>query len=111
MLIITEMVCEIIVPDNLEYGFLKCHLPADAIDIDLEVRVMKEIHFYGKDYISQVSKCIPCGAEVRPYQELKKKIAYYFKRKKIRSSEARSLYPKALQKKKYLVNLTPVGNN
>ena len=32
------------------YGFLKCSLPADTIDVDLEVRTPRRIHTYKKNY-------------------------------------------------------------
>ena len=52
MLSITEMAFQLTVSCNLESGFLRCHLPADTIDIDLKVRNMKGIHVYIKDYES-----------------------------------------------------------
>ena len=75
----TEMAFQLTVSCNLDYGLLKCHLPSDTVDVDLKVRTMKGVHVYRKDYKSQVNKCIPWGVEVRPYPEIKIKMADYLK--------------------------------
>ena len=51
------MACELSIQCDLVYGFLKCALPEDTIDVDLKVHTLKEIHTFKKDYKSQTSKC------------------------------------------------------
>ena len=35
---------------DLMYGFLKCALQEDTIDVDLKVHTLKGIHTFRKDY-------------------------------------------------------------
>ena len=46
MLMIIEMAYQCTASCNLEYEFLKHHLPVDTTDIDLKIRSMKDIHVY-----------------------------------------------------------------
>ena len=62
---------------GLVYGFFKCALPEDTIDVPLKVHTLKGIHTFRKDYKLQTAKCSPWGTEVQPYQSLKKKIVEF----------------------------------
>ena len=44
------MACKLAMQCNLLYGFLKCALPEDMIDVDLKVQTLKGINTYKKDY-------------------------------------------------------------
>ena len=59
---------------DLTYGFLKCAIPEDAVDVDLKVHTLKGIHTFRKDYKSQMNKCSPWGTKVQPYPSLEKKM-------------------------------------
>ena len=58
---------------DLVFGFSKCTLLEDMIDVDLKVCMLKGIHTFKKDNKSQTSRC-PWGAEVQPFFTLRKKI-------------------------------------
>ena len=68
------MACKLSTQCDLVYGFLKCALLEDTIDVDLEVCTWKGIHTFRKDYKSQTTKCSPWGTKVQPYPSWKKKI-------------------------------------
>ena len=57
---------------NLVYGFLKCTLSDDMIDVGLKVCMLKGNHAFKKNYQSQTSRCSLWGAEVKPYPTLEK---------------------------------------
>ena len=44
------MACELLMQCDFIYGFLKCALPADTMDVDLKVCTLKVIHTFRKDY-------------------------------------------------------------
>ena len=48
---------------NLVYGFLKCALPEDTIDVDLKVYTLKGIHTFKKDYKSPKPSNVVCGEQ------------------------------------------------
>ena len=56
------MACKLAVQCNLMYEFLKCALPENTIETDLKVCMLKGIHTFTKDYMSQTSKCSPWGS-------------------------------------------------
>ena len=59
---------------DLFFGFLKCALTEDTIDVDLKVHTLIGKHTIRKDYKSQMTKCIPWGNEVQLYPSSKKKM-------------------------------------
>ena len=68
------MACESLMQCDLVYGFLKCALPQDTINVDLKVHTLNRIHTFRKDYKTQTTKCHLWGTEVQPYPLLKKKM-------------------------------------
>ena len=68
---------------DLMYGFLKCALPEDTIDVDLKVCMLKGIYTFKKDYKSQTSKSSLCRAEVQPYPTLRKRMVEFMCRRQI----------------------------
>ena len=65
------------------YGFLKCALPEDMIDVDHKFHILKGIQTFKKDYKFQTSKCSQWGAEVQPYPKLRKKMVDFMCRRQI----------------------------
>ena len=72
------MACKLSMQCDLIFGILKCTLPEDTIDVDLNVCTLRGIHTFGKDR-TQIIKCRPWGTMVKPYPSLKKKIAEFMK--------------------------------
>ena len=68
------MACKLAMQCNLIYGFLRCAIQEDMIDVHLKVCMLKGIHTFKKDYKSQTSRCSLWGAEVQPYPALRKKM-------------------------------------
>ena len=64
---IAEMAYSLTVTCNLDCGFLRFSLPADIIDVNLKVRILKGINIYRKYFKTKMSKCSPYRSEVRPY--------------------------------------------
>ena len=50
------MASEITPTCDLIFGYLRCNLLKDTIDIDLKVHTLRGIHTYKKDLSSQVNK-------------------------------------------------------
>ena len=46
------MTCDHAIQCVMVYGFLKCGLPEDTIDVDLQFYMLKGIHMFKKDYKS-----------------------------------------------------------
>ena len=61
------MTSELMTQCDIIFGFLKCALPDNAIDVDLKVCTLKGIHTFQKDYKLQTMKCSPWGNEVQSY--------------------------------------------
>ena len=73
------MASEITPTCNLIFGYLRCNLPKDTIDIELKVCTLKRIHTYKKDRDSQVNKYNPWGSEITPFPSLKKKMTEFMR--------------------------------
>ena len=58
---------------------LRCSLPKDIIDIDLQIHTLRGIHTYKKDRSSQVNKYSPWGTEITPFPSLKKKMMEFMR--------------------------------
>ena len=66
------MACKLLMQCDLIFGFLKCALPDDTIDVDLKVCTPKGMHAFRKDYKMQMTKFSLWGTEVQSYPSLKK---------------------------------------
>ena len=88
MLMIGEKVVHhLTVTCNLDYGFLKYSLPADTID----VRNLKRIHLYKKDFKTQISNCSQWGSKERPCPdfEMQMKVCPHRRKQTNRKCEGR----------------------
>ena len=67
------MASEITPTCYLVFGYLRCNLLRDTIDIELKICTLRGNHIYGKDRRSQVNKYSPWGSEITPFPSLKKR--------------------------------------
>ena len=63
------------------YGYLRCNLPRDTIDIDLKIHSLRGIHTYKKDRGTQVNKYSPLGSNTTPLLSLKKKMTEFVRQR------------------------------
>ena len=77
------MVCKLAIQCNVVYGFIKCALPEDMINVDLMIHTLNGIHTFKKDYKSQNSKCSLWRAKVQPCAILRKKMVEFMCRRQI----------------------------
>ena len=96
------MACELAMQCELVYGFLKCALPEDRIDMYLKVHTLKGIQTFKKDYKSKTSKCSPWGSQVHLYPTLRKKMVEFMLRRQITFSPYanKTYHPKPKNKPK-----------
>ena len=98
----------------LIFGFLKCAIPEDRMNVSLKVCIVKGIHTFKKDYKSQISKCSQWGAEVQTYPALRKKMTQFMHRTQAATTPyANNTYQPKLQKnprKRNLVQRTSKPN-
>ena len=66
---------------DLTFGLLRCGFPADTIDVDLKVHMLKGINAY-QDYKRQIILYRPQGTEVQPYPSFGRKMTEFLNRKK-----------------------------
>ena len=63
------------------FGFLRCGLPEDIIDIDFKIHTIQGFHTYKGECDSCTNKLRPLGIHVMPFEPLKERI-YKFRRQK-----------------------------
>ena len=80
------MVCDLVPQCNFLYGFFKCELPEDTIDVEITVQTPKGIDTLRKDHATQSSMCSLRRSEVRPFPSLIRKMEAYME-------EGRNIFP------------------
>ena len=61
------------------FGYLRCNLPKDTIDIDLKIHTLRGIYPYKKGRSSDVNRYNPCGIEITPLPSLKKNMTKFMR--------------------------------
>ena len=106
----SRMACKLLMQCDLIFGFLKCALTEDTINVDLQVCTLKGIHTFWKDYKLQMTKCSPWDTKVHPYPSLNKKMVEFMRHwQTITTPFTNRPYqqkPKMMAKKHNLVPLT-----
>ena len=71
------MECILHLECNFLHGYLKCLLPAEAVDVELKVKMMQGIHMFRQDRTSQIIKCNPWSTGLHLYPSLVRKMKTY----------------------------------
>ena len=77
------MACDLKPTCDFIFGFLKCTLPQDIIDVELTVRKVKEIHTFRKDHTTESATW---SREMKPFPCLRKKVEAFGEEKKDENS-------------------------
>ena len=73
-------------------GFMRCNLPEDAIDIDLQICAIRGIHMYKVDRDSHINKFRPWGSNISQYESLKRKMTNFLRHREATATPSCS-YP------------------
>ena len=68
------MACDLKPACAFFFGYLRCSIPVDTIDVELTVRTVKGIHTFRKDHTSEQATCRPLSRQMTPLLSLRKKI-------------------------------------
>ena len=66
------MVSEIAPTCYLVFGYLRCNLPRDTIDIDLKIHTLRGIHTYKRHRSSILNRYSLWNSDITPFPSLKK---------------------------------------
>ena len=64
---------------NFLFGYFRCQLPVEMVDMEVKIKTMQDIHMFRMDMISQVIKCNPWSTKLHPYPSLIQKMKTYLK--------------------------------
>ena len=59
---------------NFLHGFFRCHLPIEAVDIEVKITSMQGTHVFRRDRTSQLIKCTPWSTRLCPYTTIIKEM-------------------------------------
>ena len=59
---------------NFLYGFFRCKLPVEGVDMEVKVTLMQGTHLFKRDRTTQVTKCIPWTTKIHPHPTIIKKM-------------------------------------
>ena len=62
---------------NFLYGYFRCLLPLETVDIEVKVKTMRGIHTFRRDRTTQVLSCNPWSTRLHPYPSLIRKMKMY----------------------------------
>ena len=52
------MACQLQPECNFFYGYFKCKLPMEVVDMEVKIMSMQGTHLYKRDQTMQVTKCL-----------------------------------------------------
>ena len=52
---------------NFLHGYFRCPLPIETMDIEVEIKMMRGIHTFGRDKTTPVLSCNPWSKRLHPY--------------------------------------------
>ena len=76
------MACDLSPQCNFLYGFFKCQLPEDTIDVEITVRTLTGIHTFRKDCTIQSSICSLWCSQIRLFPSLLRKMEAYIEERR-----------------------------
>ena len=56
------------------HSFFRCHLPIEAVDIEMKITSMQVTHVFNMDRTSQLIKCTPWSTRLHPHPTIIKKM-------------------------------------
>ena len=59
---------------NFLHGYFRCHLPIEAVDIEVRITSMQGTHVFRRDRTSQLIKCTPWSTRLCPHPTIIKKM-------------------------------------
>ena len=101
---------------DLIFGYLKCDVPEDTIDIDFKIHMLRDIYTYKKDRNPQVNKCSPGGSATTPFTSLQRKMTEFIKQREAATHFNRFHQPQPeatvdKEKEYTLINITQSGQD
>ena len=71
---VDKMACLLQPECNFLYGFFRCKLPVEVVDVEVKVTLMQGTRLYKQDRTTQVTKCIPWTTKIHPHPNIIKKM-------------------------------------
>ena len=68
------MACHLQPECNFLHRFFKWKLPVEVVDMEVKVMSMQGTHLYKRDWITQVTKCVPWTNNIHPHPTIIKKM-------------------------------------
>ena len=62
---------------NFLNRYFRCLLPLETVDVEVKVKMIRGIHTFRRDRMSQIIKCNPWSTKLHPYPSLFQKIKTY----------------------------------
>ena len=59
---------------NFPHSFFRCHLPIEAVDVEVKITSMQGTHVFRRDRTSQLIKCTPWSARLCSHPTIIKKM-------------------------------------
>ena len=78
----SRMACNLASHCNFLYRFFQCQLLEDTIDVEITVRILKEIHTFKKECSTQTSLWSPLGLHIHPFPSLVKKMEAFLEERR-----------------------------
>ena len=62
---------------NFFYGYFRCLLPIETMDVKVKIKMMRGIHTFRRDWTTEVISCNPWSLRLCPYPSLIRKMKTY----------------------------------
>ena len=69
-----DMACLLQPECNFLYGFFRCNLPIEVVDVEVKITSMQGTHIFRRDQTMQVIKCTPWSTRLCPHPTIIKKM-------------------------------------
>ena len=74
-----QMACIWQLECNFLYGFFRCHLPVETVEVEVRITLMQGTHTFRRDRTYQIIKCNPWSTRLHPHPAIIKKMKTYLK--------------------------------
>ena len=75
--LIFQMACILKPKCNFLHRYCRCLLPLEIVDVEIKVNMMRGIHMFRRDGMTQVISCNPWSARLHSYPSLIRKMRAY----------------------------------
>ena len=62
---------------NFLHGYFRCHLPMEAVDIEVKITSMQRTHVFRRDHTTQLIKCTPWSSRLCPHPTINAKMGTF----------------------------------